>query len=320
MQRRTLLGAAGFALGAGPALAQTAYPDRPIKVVVPFPAGGATDAWARTLAAPMSEMLGQSLVVESRSGAAGMIGAEAVARAPADGYTLLFTISSLVQSPVVFRRSPYDTENDFAPIGNLGTTALVLAINKDIPARTLEEFVAYARGRNLSFGSYSPASTGHVFGQYFSDHHGLGMTHVGYRGEAPELVDLLGGRIHCALVSITSTKEYLRDGRLKGLAALGRQRLTSVPEVPTFIELGYPQEFGWTGIVGMLAPARTPAPILEKLAKVFEQAVARPETRRRLEEMDFIIAYMPPEAFRAEIRRATADWTALVNKTGITME
>lgn len=327
MQRRTLLGAAAGTACALPRIAagaagapRAAYPEKPIRIVVPFPPGGATDAWCRLVTGPMGEMLGQPFVVESRSGAASMIGTEAVARAAPDGYTLLFTISSLVQSPVVFRRAPYDAEKDFAPIGQLGTTSLVLACNRDVPGRDLAGFVAAAKGRNYSFGSYSPASTGHVFGQVFSDVAGLGMTHVGYRGEAPELLDLIGGRLHCALVSMTSAKAYLLDGTLRPLACLGRQRLPSLPDVPTFIELGYPQDFAWSGFVGMLAPAGTPSPVVARLAEAFRAATERAEVRRALAEQDFIAQWLPPEKMAAEIRRARQSWAELVERTGIKAE
>ncbi|PWC28644.1 Bug family tripartite tricarboxylate transporter substrate binding protein [Teichococcus aestuarii] len=327
MQRRTLLGAAAAAACALPGLAhaaagaaRAAYPDKPIRVVVPFPPGGATDTWCRLVTAPMAEALGQPFVVDCRSGAASMIGSEAVARAAPDGHTLLFTISSLVQSPVVFRRAPYDAEKDFAPIGQLGTTSLVLACNKDVPGRTLAEFVAAAKGRNYSFGSYSPASTGHVFGQLFSDVAGLGMTHVGYRGEAPELLDLIGGRLHCALVSMTSAKGYLLDGTLRPLACLGRQRLPSLPGVPTFVELGYPEDFAWSGFVGMLAPAGTPAAIVETLAGSFRAATERAEVRRTLAEQDFILQWLGPSDMAREVRRARQSWAELVERTGISAE
>jgi len=322
MKRRTLLAgvAAAGALDARGAGAAEAYPDRPVRVVVPFPAGGATDVWCRIVTTPMAAELGQSFVVDNRSGAAGMIGADAVAKAVPDGYTILFTISSLVQSPVVFRRSPYDVEADFLPVGQLGGTNLVLAIGLGVPGTTLEEFIAAGRGKDYSFGSYSPASTGHVFGQVFSDIAGLGMTHVGYRGEAPELVDLLSGRIQCALVSLTSAKGYLQNGRLRGLACLGRQRTRSLPDVPTFLELGYPEEFVWTGGAGMLAPARIPPAAHAKLVAAFKNATEDGDVQRRLAEQDFILDYLPPDAHRAELRRMHAVWTALIQRTGITAE
>ena len=188
MDRRTLLGLAAAGGLAAPALAQSPYPNRPIRMVVPLPAGGATDIWARMVAEPMAAILGQPVVIENRAGAGGMIGAEAVARAPADGYTILFHITNLVQTPVVLRRWPYRLD-DFAPIGKFGTTPLPFCVRADIPAATLREFVAYAKGRQLPYGTYSPGSSGHAFAQALSDLEDLGMTAVHYRGEAPHRDD-----------------------------------------------------------------------------------------------------------------------------------
>jgi tripartite-type tricarboxylate transporter receptor subunit TctC len=185
MDRRTLLGLAASGL-ATPALAQSAYPNRPIRMVVPLPPGGATDIWARLVAEPMAALLGQPVIIENRAGAGGMIGTEAVKNAPADGYTILFHIANFVQTPVVLRRWPYRID-DFAPIGKFGTTPLPFCVRADIPVSTLREFVAYAKGRQLPYGTYSPGTSGHAFAQALSDLEGLEMTAVHYRGEAPML-------------------------------------------------------------------------------------------------------------------------------------
>ena len=181
MRRRCLLGSAAAALAA-PALARAQatapWPNRPVRMVVPLPPGGATDIWARLVAEPMAEALGQPVVIENRAGAGGMIGTEAVARGPADGNTVLFHISNFVQTPAVLRRWPYQPLEDFAFVGKMGTTPLPFCVRADIPADTLADFVAYARGRQLPFGTYSPGSSGHAFAQFLSDIRGLGMTPV----------------------------------------------------------------------------------------------------------------------------------------------
>src|SRR5918998_2043593 len=189
MHRRAAL-AAGLAAACGapaarPGLAQGAWsPDRPIRFVVPFPPGGATDVWSRMVGDAMAAEVGQPILVENRSGAGGMVGTEAAAKAAPDGHTLLFTITTHVQSPVVFRRWPYQLE-DFAPIGRMSTSPLPFCIRPEIPARTVREFADWARGRDVSFGSYAAGSTGHAMAQLLSDVERLGMTHVAYRGEAP---------------------------------------------------------------------------------------------------------------------------------------
>ncbi|WP_135467140.1 Bug family tripartite tricarboxylate transporter substrate binding protein [Crenalkalicoccus roseus] len=319
MRRRHLLGLAAAAI-APAARAQGSWPERPIRMIVPFPAGGATDIWARMTAEGLSPLLGQQVVVENRSGAGGMVGTEAAARAAPDGYTLLFTITTHVQSPVVFRRWPYRPLEDFAPIGRFGTTPLPFVIRADIPAQTLKEFVEWARGRDLSFGSYAPGSTGHAMAQLLNDVERLGMTHIAYRGEAPMLTDMLGGRIACGFHSMTAAGDYIRGGRLRPLACLGRERIPSLPQVPTFIELGYPEAFAFSGFIGLLAPARVPQPILDRLAEAFRQVMAREDINRRLREMDTLPGYMGPAEFREHIARVWQEWEALATSMNLTVD
>jgi tripartite-type tricarboxylate transporter receptor subunit TctC len=308
---RRKLPALGAALLAAPALAQGAYPDRPIRFIVPFPAGGATDIWSRLTAEAMGADLGQPIVIENRSGAGGMLGAEYVAKGSADGYTLLFTISPLIQSPVVFRRWPYQPLEDFVPIGKMGTTPLPFCIRPERPAKTLGEFVAYARGKDLSFGSYATGSSGHAFAQLFSDVEKLGMTHVAYRGEAPMLTDILGGRIQCGFHSMTAAGEYIRGGRLRPLACTGRNGIPSLPQVPTFVSLGYPATFATAGFIGLFAPARVPAEAQKRLAEVFAGVMADKAFQRRLLDIDTIPGWLGPDAFRAEIAFQLKEWSDL---------
>lgn len=318
MHRRVAMALAAASLARPlPGRAQAGFPDRPIRWVVPFPAGGATDIWARLCAEPMATELGQPIVIENRGGAGGMIGAEAVARAVPDGYTLLFTITSLVQSPVVMRQWPYDPIKDFQPIGKLGGTPLVFVVRPELPVRTLAEFVAYARGRALPYGSYSTGSTGHAFAQLFSDTEKLDMLHVPYRGEAPMLADLLGGRVACGFVSMTGSGEHVKSGKLRPIGSLGHARVPSIPTLPTFIEQGYPPTFAWGGFVGLLGPARLSAPVLERLAGAWQAAVTRPEVLRRLLEIDVLPQFLGPEAFAADIAQALAQWQALADQMNL---
>jgi tripartite-type tricarboxylate transporter receptor subunit TctC len=321
MRRRSLLGlAAATAAAAGPARAQPRWaPERPVRFIVPFPAGGATDLWARMTAEAMAPALGQPILVENRSGAGGMVGTEAAAKAAPDGHTLLFTITTHVQSPVVFRRWPYQLE-DFAPIGRMGTSPLPFCIRPEIPARTVREFADWARGRDVSFGSYAAGSTGHAMAQLLSDVERLGMTHVAYRGEAPMLTDLLGGRIACGFHSMTAAGDYIHSGRLRALACLGRRRIPSLPAVPTFLDLGYPEAFALAGFIGVLAPARVPQPALDRCAEVFRDAMARPELQRRLVELDVIPGYLGPAEFREHIARVLREWSALAESMNLTVD
>jgi tripartite-type tricarboxylate transporter receptor subunit TctC len=325
MRRRAFTAAA---LLAAPALAtraalaqQGGYPNRPIRMVVPLPPGGATDIWARLVAEPMAQHLGQPVVIENRGGAGGMIGAEAVKNAPADGHTILFHIASFVQTPVVFRRFPYQPLEDFAFIGKMGTTPLPFCVRADVPATTLAEFVAWAKGRDLNYGTYSPGSSGHAFAQLLSDRHGLGMTAVHYRGEAPMPQDVLGGRIPCAFHSMTGSGDHIRAGRLRPLAALGPNPIPSLPQVPTFVSLGYPPEqWGQSGFVGLFAPVRTPEAVQARLVEAFRFAMTRPEVLRRLAEMDTIALYLGPAEFREDVARYMRFWSALVDQIGLSAD
>ncbi len=307
------------------ALAQGQWqPDRPIRVIVPFPAGGATDVWARLLAEPMAELLRVPVVVENRSGAAGMIGADAVAKAPADGHTLLFTITPLVQSPIVLGNSPYDPIRDFTPIGQMGNTTLIFCVRGDLPPRTLAEFIAFAQarraaGRSLNLGSWAAGSTAHVYALAFNNQHNLGMTHVAYRGEAPMVTAYLSGEVDCGINSLTSVREHIATGKLRGLAALGDARHPNMREIPTFHEQGSDIGRGWSGFIGLLGPARLPPPVLARHAEVFRQVMARDTVRRRLLEMDTDPDWQGPEAFAAIIARVQAKWIEITRGMDLQM-
>ncbi len=320
MLRRTLFGVTAATL-AMPALAQQPFPNRPIRMVVPLPPGGATDIWARLVAEPMAQALGQPVVIENRAGAGGMIGTEAVKNATPDGYTILFHIANFVQTPVVLRRWPYQPLEDFSFVGKFGTTPLPFCIGAEIPARTLAEFVAYARGRQLSYGTYSPGSSGHAFAQAFSDANNLDMVAVHYRGEAPLQQDMLGGRIPCAFLSMTGSGAHIVSGRFRPLATLGTDGIPTLPAVPTFVSLGYPRDiWGRSGFIGTFAPVRTPEPIFNRLVEAFRFAMTRPEVLARMAEMDTIAQYLPPQAFREDVAGYLAFWQQLVDRLGISAE
>lgn len=313
MQRRAILGS----LLAAPAFAQAPWqPDRPIRVIVPFPAGGATDVWARLCAESMSEMLRVPVLVENRSGAAGMIGADAVAKAAPDGHTLLFTITPLVQSPIVLGNAPYDAVRDFMPIGQMGTTTLVFMCRAALPPRDLAGFIAYARaqaaaGRGLNLGSWAAGSSAHVFALAMNNRLNMGMTHVAYRGEAPMVTAYLSNEVDCGINSLTSTREHVVSGRLRPLAALGDARAGGMPEVPTFFEQGVDVGRGWSGFVGLLGPARMPPAVHGRLAEVFRDTMHREALRARLVAMDTDPVWLGPEDFGAAILRVRDIWTEL---------
>ena len=313
MQRRALM--AG--LLASPALAQGGWqPDRPIRIIVPFPAGGATDVWARLCAESMSEMLRVPVLIENRSGAAGMIGADAVAKSPPDGHTLLFTITPLVQSPIVLGQAPYDAVRDFSPIGQMGTTTLVFMCRAALPPRNLAEFVTFAReqaaaGRSVNLGSWAAGSSAHVFALAMNNRLNMGMTHVAYRGEAPMVTAYLSNEVDCGINSLTSTREHVVSGKLRPLAALGDARAGGMPDVPTFYEQGVDVGRGWSGFIGLLGPARMAPAVHARLAAVFRDTMQREALRARLVAMDTEPVWLGPEDFAATIIRVRDLWTEL---------
>lgn len=320
MKRRTMLAAtAGLAL-ARPALSQGQWPDRPIRWIVPFPPGGSTDLWGRLVAEPMAAELGQPIIVDNRGGAGGLIGTEAAAKAAPDGYTMLFTITTHVQTPVVLRRFPYDPVNDFAPIGKLGVTPLVLCASPSTQGDTLRDFVAWARGRDLSFASYSAGSTGHAFGQMVSDEARLNMTHVPYRGEGPMLQDMVAGNVACAFHSMAASGGAIRARRIRPIGLAGTRPLPSLPEVPLLVENGFSQRFAFSGFIGLLAPARTPQPVIDRTAAAFRRVVENPSMQRRLLEIDTIPGYLGPAEFREDIIRSLRDWERLVSELNLSIQ
>ncbi|MDB5372544.1 MAG: Tripartite-type tricarboxylate transporter, receptor component TctC [Belnapia sp.] len=326
MHRRHLL--ALPALLAGPAQAQAqiqaqgVFPDRPIRFIVPFPPGGGTDTWARIAAEGMQPELGQTIIIENRGGGGGLIGTEAAAKVPPDGYTLLFTITTHIQTPVVMKRFPYDPVADFAPIGRLGTTAILFCVGPGVPAgvTTLAEFIAWGRGRDLSFGSYAPGSTGHAFALMLAEEAQLEMTHVAYRGETPMLQDMLGGSIHGGFHSMAAAGEMMKAGRVRALVCSGEARVPSMPQVPTLRESGFSARFSFSGFSGLLAPARTPPPVLDRLVAAFRIAAAKPETHQRLLAIDTIPSYQDPAAFRAQIEKNLREWTEIATRLNLSIE
>ena len=320
MQRRTILHLAAGAALARPALAQGTWPDRPIRWIVPFPPGGSTDLWARLMAEPMAAELGQPIVIDNRGGAGGLIGTEAAARATPDGYSMLFTITTHVTSPVVLRRFPYDPVADFAPIGKLGVTPLVLCASPSTQGNTLAEFVAWARGKDLSFGSYAPGSSGHAYGQMFSDEARLNMTHVAYRGEGPMLQDMLAGNVACAFHSMAASGGAIRSGRIRPIGLSGTRPLPSLPQVPLMEAAGFSNRFAFAGFIGLLAPVRTPRPILDRSAGLFRKIMDSPDTRRRLLEIDTIPAYLGPAEFREDIARCLREWEAIATELNLSVQ
>ncbi|MDK3023408.1 tripartite tricarboxylate transporter substrate binding protein [Cupriavidus taiwanensis] len=263
------------------------WPSRTITFVVPSSAGGGLDSLSRTLASEMGKQLGQTIIVDNRPGAVGMLGTQLVARAKPDGYTVLVTHSApLLNAPFLFSKMSYDVRRDFTYVSELFAGSLVLAVGKDVPASNMEEFLAWAaqnKGK-VSYGSFGVGSLGHLMGAYLSQTKGLYMTHVAYKGEAPMVQDLVGGQVQWAIASVGSLAPHIAAGKLRAIAVLGDRRKEALPNVPTMAEAGLRDNeykpFGW---VGMLVPAGTPPEIVARLEKTARIAVGSTVMKARFQ-------------------------------------
>ncbi|MFS8973709.1 Bug family tripartite tricarboxylate transporter substrate binding protein [Cupriavidus necator] len=292
MNRRAMLALAfgGLSLSlALPAAAQTSpqtYPVKPIRIVVPYVAGGGTDTIARAMGEKLGKRLGQPVVVENRAGASGIIGTDAVAKAAPDGYTLLLTITqSVLTNQFLYEKLPYDPRKDLTMISVLADAQLVLVAHPSVPARTARELGDYARGRpgKVTYASWGVGSLSHLSGAYFSKLMRGDATHVPYKGEAPMMQDLLGGQVQFGFASILTAKPYIQSGKLKALAVTGTQRSSALPDMPTFAESGMQDSaFKTLGWIGLLAPVGVPAPVVAKLEGEVRAILQTPDMQARL--------------------------------------
>jgi tripartite-type tricarboxylate transporter receptor subunit TctC len=317
--RRTWIAAAALAAAGAalPALAQSAYPNKPIKLVVGYAAGGATDVIARLVGQKLGDGLGQTVVIDNRAGANSNVGAEAVARSPADGYTLyVYTIANTINA-TLYPKLGYDPEKDFEPIGLIAKVPNILVVNKDVPVKTLAEYVAYAKAQpqGVTFASSGSGSSIHLSGEMFKMMTKLNMLHVPYRGSAPAVSDLLGGQVQSMFDNAPSAMPHIQSGRLRPIAITSPQRSPLLPDVPTFIESGY-ADFDVQSWFGLAAPAGTPAAVVTKLNAELAKVLALPEVKKRLAEMGATPAGGSPADMRkfaaAEIKR----WNAVVKASG----
>ena len=281
--RRQLLAAlATGTLGpwTGPTHAQPGIAGRPVRLIVPYPAGGNADAIARVFAEALARRLETPVLVDNRPGAAGTIGAEAVARSEPDGNTLLVTVTSQLTGSALGVKPNYDAARDFVGVTGICITPLLVAAPASLPARNLQEFVVLAASRKMAFGSYGAGTSTHILQSLFARQIGADMVHVPYKGEAPMVTDLVAGQIQMGMVPPGVASSMRQAGKLRPLAVVGAGRSAFLPEVPTFAEQGY-RQLDWTYGVGLYAPARVPAPVLERLERASQAVVADPQVRER---------------------------------------
>ena len=305
------LAAAGSAAGQG-------YPAKPVRVIVPFSPGGVADSSARVLSDRLGARLGQPVVVENRPGASGNLGSAAVAAAAPDGYTLLLGFDgTMVINPHVYASLPWDTLRDFAPVTKLGDATLILVAHPSVPARNLKELVSLKKP--FSYGTAGTGSTPHLAGELLAQRTGIELTHVPYKGGGQAMGDVVGGQIPLVFTAIATAQQFVKSGKLKGLGVSAAKRSGSLPEVPTFIESGL-EGFvvdSWTGI---LAPAKTPREVVERLQKEIAAVLGEPEIRSRYATLGIEPVGNAPGLFAEQIRADLARWEKVVRQAKIRIE
>ncbi len=317
--RRTTLAALGTTVALlglpSQAMAQ-AFPARPITLVVPFAPGGGTDSIARDIGKAMAEKLGKPVVVENRGGAGGALGADFVAKAKPDGYTLLFATSTFATNAAVTPRLPYDPAKDFAPVAMIGRGPLLVVASRELGARTLAQAVTTGKARpeGLNYCSAGEGSINHLAGEMFRQKTGLTMTHVPYKGSGPATIDLLAGRIDLFFATVPTILQHVKESKVPVLAVTGAKRSPLFPDIPTMAEAGVPG-FEVTTWWGVLAPAGTPPAVIETLNQVINEGAAAEPIKGRLQHEGADPLRLSPAAFGQELARELASWRAVAKTT-----
>ncbi len=321
---RLFTAALAATLLAGAGAVQAAYPEQPIKLVVPFTPGGATDSVARLLANRLAPKLGQPVIVENRPGASTVIGAEAVARAKPDGYTLMVSGSTTYTVlPALKSSLPYDPLTSFSQVGIVALAPLVLLAQNDLPAQDLRQAAELAQRQSakggLMYGTFGPGSAPHLAGVMFAEAAGADMTPVPYKGSAPMVTALIGGEIALGVDTVSSAAPQARAGKVRALAVSGKHRVAQLPDVPTFTEAGMPSVdlVGW---YAMVAPAGTPEPVMEKLSAALREVMADEQVRKSVGDLALEPVFMPGPAFREQMESEIRDFRAIGERAQISLD
>jgi len=298
-----------------------AYPSKVVRIVVPYPPGGTVDAVARVIAQRLSESLGQQFIVDNRPGASGTIGSTAVAKSPADGYTLLVQASTFVASPLLMGNVPYDVEKDFTPVTNLGSVPLLVTAYPGTPAKNLKEFLVAIKAdpKKYVFGTSAVGSASHLAEEAIKYEAKVDFTIVPYKGTAPALTDVMGGHISAMVDALPSTMPHVKSGKLKPLAVTTAKRVPSLPDVPTVAESGL-DGFEMVSWYGLWAPPNLPPELVTKLQQEVAKALKSPQVAKALVEYGFMPSGSTPEEFKAYIRQESAKYAKLIKAANIRLE
>ena len=319
---RTTLAAIAALLLAASNLASAAFPDKPIRVVIGFPAGGPLDQHARLLTDRLQAVLGQPIIIDYKSGAGGTVGAQDVMKAAPDGYTLMLANTGvMVINPALYTKLPYSTLKDFTPIARTPMQPLALLVNPKLPVKNLKEFIDYAKARpgQINYGSAGNGGISHLVPEMFKNATGLYMVHIPYRGSAPAFTDLMGGQVQFMGESIPQAANYHKQGKVRALAVTSRERNPALPDVPTVIESGV-KGFEVVGFYGFLAPAGLPQDVTAKLSDAFKQVMANPEIRSRMVTQGADPAFMGSDDFAQFLAAEMPRWAAAVKASGARLD
>ncbi len=316
------LSASSLLIGTAPHAQEAAYPKQAVTLVVPFAAGGPTDAMARLLALKLGERLGQPVVIDNRGGAGGGIAAELVAKAPADGHTLFFgTTGTMAINPSLYKKLRYDPVKHFAPVSLMATTMNVLVVGPQIPAKSLDELVALAKTKpgELTYGSAGNGSSNHLSGELLRTAAGIQINHIPYKGSAPAMIDLMGGRLSMMFDTIAQQTQNIAAGKVHALAVTGPTRSPLLPNVPTAQEVGL-KGFDVTIWYGVLAPTGTPPPVVERLQREMVAVMSTDEMKKRMAADGAEARTTTPAEFAAIIKSDTAKWAPVVKNSGASLD
>lgn len=304
-----------------PAAAQD-YPNRPVRLVVPFAPGGNVDITARAIAPALGEALGQQVIVDNRAGGGGFIGATFAAKAPADGYTLLLGSSGTISvAPAVAKNPPYDPIRDLVNIGPIHAVPIVLTASAKSPIQSYREFVAQALAKpgQVSIASAGTGTSNHLAIELLMKEARLKLIHVPYKGAGPALTDVVGGQVETMMDQLTASMAHIKEGRVRALAVTSRKRSALLPEVPTLIELGLPN-YEVITFTGLFAPAGTPRPVVDKLAAALKRALANPQVKERFAALGVELIELDQGAFDAYVRRDFDNWRSVAREAGLSLE
>jgi len=303
-----------------PLVAAAQFPAKPVRVVVPFPAGSATDTIARILASSVSQSIGQALVVENKAGADGAIAAAEVAKSPPDGYTLLMaTNSPLSAVPAMKKSPPYDPVADFTPITDVGRYTFFIVVHPSVPAKTLAEFISHAKANPGQVNYATGNTTGIVSSAFFASQAGIKMVHVPYKGEPQAITDLVAGRVQLMFASSSTAVPQVRDGKLRALVTTLPKRSALLPDVPTIAEAGMPQ-FSITSWAGLFGPAKLPREVLDRLNKEFVAAMGRPDVQAAMERQAFALNPSSPEQLATLVKEQLESYRRTLKAAGVEPE